>query len=393
MSTSPKRSWATRVRAGRSRIRVYRRPIYIVWLSLLAGIFFAFTFSVNRLYAEKQHYLSVHWFEQGQDALANNKPQEAISDLRTALLYSHENSHYVFVLAQALAAADRVGEARSYFLSMLEDEPGNGAVNLQLARLAEKENDVDNAIRYLNGAMYGGWDSDPIVKRQQVRQELIGFLITKGLKTQARGELLTYTAEMPRNSNSQLWVAQAFSRLGDDRSALDFYKAGLRTNRHDVSALLGAARAAFHLERYNEALGYFTAADEIHDDPATSQMMQLVTTVIELNPFQSRISAEERRHRLVLAMDVADHRLQQCAQAQNVDLKTVGGHPLQLARARWMYLDRRIRQARRDADLVQLLAPTATLVTTVEQTDACGPANASDQAMLRIYQNAEELQQ
>jgi tetratricopeptide (TPR) repeat protein len=297
------------------------------------------------------------------------------------------------VLAQALAAADRVGEARSYFLSMLEDEPGNGAVNLQLAHLAEKQDDIDNAIRYLNGAMYGGWDTDPIVKRQQVRQELIGFLISKGLKTQARGELLTYTTEMPKNSNSQLWVAQAFSRLGDDRSALDFYKAGLRTNRHDVSALLGAARAAFHLERYNEALEYFKAADEIHDDPATSQMMQLVTTVIELNPFHSRISAEERRHRLVLAMDVADHRLQQCAQAQNVDLKTVGGHPLQLARARWMYLDSRIRQARRDADLVQLLAPTATLVTTVEQMDACGPANASDQAMLRIYQNAEELQQ
>lgn len=393
MNTSAKRSWATRVRAGRSRIRVYRRPIYIVWLSLVAVVFFAFTFSINRLYAEKQHYLSVHWFEQGQDALANNKPEEAISDLRTALLYSHDNSHYVFVLAQALAAADRVGEARSYFLSMLEDEPGNGAVNLQLAHLAEKQDDIDNAIRYLNGAMYGGWDSDPIVKRQQVRQELIGFLISKGLKTQARGELLTYTTEMPKNSNSQLWVAQAFSRLGDDRSALDFYKAALRTNRHDVSALLGAGRAAFHLERYNEALEYFTAADEIHDDPATSQMMQLVTTVIELNPFQSRISAEERRHRLVLAMDVADHRLQQCAQAQNVDLKTVGGHPLQLARARWMYLDRRIRQARRDADLVQLLAPTATLVTTVEQTDACGPANASDQAMLRIYQNAEELQQ
>jgi hypothetical protein len=32
------------------------------------------------------------------------------------------------------------------------------------------------------------------------------------------------------------------------------------------------------------------------------------------------------------------------------------------------------------------------LITTVEQQDGCGPANASDQAMLRIYQNAEELQ-
>ncbi|HVH88959.1 MAG TPA: tetratricopeptide repeat protein [Terriglobales bacterium] len=392
MNTPPKKGWAARVRAGRAKIRAFRRPIYIVWLSLLAVIFFAFTFSINRLYAQQRRQLSEYWFQQGQEELAKNNPRTAISDLRTALLYAHDNQHYLLTLAQALEAADRIPEARSYFLNLLEDEPGNGAVNLELARLAEKQSDVDNAVRYLNAAIYGAWAIDPVLKRQQARQELINFLISKDLKTQARGELLSYTAEMPKTSNSQLWVAQAFSRLGDDRSALDFYKASVRGNQRDVAALLGAGRAAFHLGRYREAVEYFKGADELHDDPATSQLIQLVTTVIDLNPFESRITASERRHRLILAMDVADHRLRQCAEAQQTDLKTVGANVLQVSRARWMYLDSRIRHAQTSADLVQLLAPVATLVTTVEQQDACGPPGAEDQAMLRIYQNAEELQ-
>jgi hypothetical protein len=58
-----------------------------------------------------------------------------------------------------------------------------------------------------------------------------------------------------------------------------------------------------------------------------------------------------------------------------------------------VYLDSQIRRARTGADLVQLLAPVASLVTTVEQQDPCGLPSAEDQAMLRIYQNAEDLQQ
>ena len=390
MNSPPKRSWSKRVR---SKTRVFRRPIYVFWFSLLAIAFFAFTFGLNRLYAQRRQQLSAYWFEQGQDALAQNTPKEAIADLRTALLYSHDNQQYLFVLAQALEAANYRSEARSYFLNLLEDEPGNGEVNLELAHLAEKDEDVNQALRYFNAAIYGAWDADAILRRQQVRQELINYLIAKGLKTQARGELLTFSTGMPNTLNSKLWVAQAFSRLGDDRSALDFYNAGLRINERDVGALLGAGWSNFRLGRYREALDFFRSAEEIHGDPATSQMVQLATLVVELNPFESSISAAERRHRLILAMDVADRRLQQCAESRDVPLETVGNDPLQLARARWIYLDGQIRRARKDADLVQLLAPVATLITTVEQQNGCGFGTQDDQAMLRIYQNGEELQQ
>src|SRR5690242_2597621 len=146
MKTPSKRAWAARVRAARARIRIFRRPIYVVWLSLLATVFFTFTFSVNRLYAQQRQRWGAYWFQQGQDELAKNNPHAAISDLRTALLYSHDNQRYLVALAQALEAADRIPEARSYFLNLLDDEPGNASINLELARLAGKLDDADNAI-------------------------------------------------------------------------------------------------------------------------------------------------------------------------------------------------------------------------------------------------------
>jgi len=388
METSPKHSWATRAFA---RTRIFRRPIYIFWISLLAVCFFAFTFGVSRLYAKKQHELSVYWFQRGENALAEGNPREAISDLRTALLYSHDDPRYLFTLAQALEADNRIAEARSYFLNLLEDEPGNGSVNLELARLAARQNDVNHALRYFNGAVYGAWDSDPILKRQQVRQELIHFLLSKDLKTQARGELLTFTAEMPKNETSELWVAQAFSRLSDDRSALDFYKAALRANLHDRDSLEGAGDAAFHLGRYSEALDYYKRAAADGSEAALAQKIQLASLVLDLNPFESRIPSAERRHRLILAMDIADHRLRQCAQLRKITLDAPGSDPLQVARSQWLQLDSQIR-GNNHSHLVELLTPVTNLILNIEQQSGCGPAVDTDQAALRVYQNAAELQ-
>ena len=383
--------WATRIVSG-TRAKIFRRPIYVVWLSLLAVAFFTFTFFINRLHAQRQRQLSVYWFQQGENALMQERPHQAISDLRTALLYSHDNPNYLFALAQALEAEGQVLEARSYFLGLLEDEPGNGSVNLELARLAAKENDVNHAMRYFNGSIYGAWDTDALKNRQRARQELISFLISKDLKTQARGELLSFTAEMPKTPDSEFWVAHAFSSIGDDRSAFDFYRYALRGDRHNFEAMRGAGESAFRLGNYRVALEYFKRAAAMREDPDIAQIIDLVNLVLELNPFESSIPASERRHRLILAMDIADKRLRQCAQVQHIALDATPANPLQSLRAQWIEIDNQIRQARSDADLVQLLTPVAALLSSIEQQSTCGPTSRDDEAMLRIYQNPTELQ-
>jgi tetratricopeptide (TPR) repeat protein len=344
------------------------------------------------VYAQREQQLSVSWFREGQTALAASKPELAIADLRTALVYSHDNQEYLFALAQALAAANRVPEARSYLLSLLEDEPGSGPVNLELAHLAVKTHDAGHTMRYFNGAIYGAWEKNPEAQRQQVRKELIDFLISQGLNTQARGELLTLSAEMPKDSGSELWVANAFAKLGDDSSALDFYRASLKRNRHDPGALLGAGQAAFHLGRYRDALAYFKHANSVHPDAESAQMLALTSLILDLNPFESSLSQDERRHRLVLAMDVADRRLQQCAQWQHVDLSLPGANVLQVERAQWLQLDREIAHARSHSSLVELLNPVASLILGIERQPNCGVPAQADEAMLHIYSRAEDLQ-
>lgn len=389
MEAPLRRSLADRILGKRV---IFRRPIYIFWLSAITIVLFAATFGLNRVYAQRQQQLSVFWFREGQTALAAGKPKLAIGDLRTALVYSHDNQEYLFALAQALAAANRVPEARSYLLSLLEDEPGSGPVNLELAHLAVKVHDTGHAMRYFNGAIYGAWEANPEAQRQQVRKELIDFLISQQRKTQARGELLTLSAEMPKDSDSELWVANAFAKLGDETSALDFYTASLRRNRRDPDALLGGGHAAFHLGRYRDALAYFRRADSARPSPESGQMLELTSLILELNPFESSLSHDERRHRLVLAMDVADRRLQQCAQLQHVDVSVPGTNALQIERAQWLQLDRQIGHARSNSSLVELLNPVASLIMGIEQQPGCGVAAQNDQAMLHIYSHPEDLQ-
>jgi tetratricopeptide (TPR) repeat protein len=389
METPLRRSLADRILGKRV---LFRRPIYIFWLSAITIVLFAATFGLNRVYAQRQQQLSVSWFRQGQTALAAGQPKVAIGDLRTALVYSHDNQEYLFALAQALAAANRIPEARAYLLSLLEIEPGSGRVNLELAHLAVKTKDNVHAMRYFNGAIYGAWEANPEEQRQQVRKELINFLISQQLETQARGELLTLSAEMPKDSESELWVANAFSKLGDEASALDFYSASLKENRHDADAQLGAGQAAFHLGRYREALAYFKRANAARPNRDSAQMLELTSLILDMNPFASSLPHDERRHRLVLAMDVADRRLQQCAQLQHVDLTVPGSNPLQLERAQWLQLDRQIAHARSNSSLVELLNPVASLIMGIEQQANCGAAALNDQAMLRIYSRPEELQ-
>jgi hypothetical protein len=91
---------------------------------------------------------------------------------------------------------------------------------------------------------------------------------------------------------------------------------------------------------------------------------------------------------MILAMDIADRRLRQCAEARNVPIDLTGNDPLQIARAQWIQLDNQIQRTHN----IELLVPIANLIVNIEQQNGCGPLTVADQAVLNVYQNAEELQ-
>ena len=91
----------------------------------------------------------------------------AFEDFRNALSYDPENNLVQARLAEALLADGRITEAGSYFLNLWDRTPGSGEVNLDLAHLSQRTNDVDGAIRYFQSAIYGSWEDDPCPPTQE----------------------------------------------------------------------------------------------------------------------------------------------------------------------------------------------------------------------------------
>ena len=144
-----------------------------------------------------------------------NLPNVAADDYRTALSYDPENEDYRLRLGQALVAANRLNEARAHLLSLWEDEPASGDVNLTLARLFAKRQDPKSAIRYYNDAINGVWDDDPRKHRIDVRFELSNYLLQQRRTTEAQSELMALLAEDPRDLADQLrlrWPPAASGR-------------------------------------------------------------------------------------------------------------------------------------------------------------------------------------
>src|SRR5215472_14437087 len=138
--------------AGRAGCPVCTRPQGFLWsleretlvlLSLIMlGIFFVITgFAVKRYHAS-QLTLGGRWYERGQAALQSNRPEEAVDDFRTALVYARDNTVYQKRLAEALIKARHLPEAEVYLRTLWVREPGDGTVNLELARLSANAHNV-----------------------------------------------------------------------------------------------------------------------------------------------------------------------------------------------------------------------------------------------------------
>src|ERR1051326_6531788 len=139
-----------------------REPLVFSAVIVLLGAFFAFTSVLVGKYHEQQAELARDWFQRGEKALQAGRYSEAVDDFQNALVYEHDNQEYRLRLAEALVAANRTQQARAHLLNLLEDEPGDGEVNLELARIAAKEGNLRDAQRFYQGAIYGVWQDDPI---------------------------------------------------------------------------------------------------------------------------------------------------------------------------------------------------------------------------------------
>lgn len=341
---------------------------------------------MNRFH-EQEKALARHMYAQGLADQQSGRLDRAVEDFRAALSYDRNNFDYQLSLARALRDSGRTDEAEAYLITLWEQQPQDGFVNLALARLEVRKDSVQDALRYYHSAIYGVWPSDSDTHRSQAQLELINFLLDHKALPQAQAELITLAASLTTDAAAHVRTADLFIRAHDPAHALAEYQAALRHDPNLVAAMAGAGESAFALGRYRTAETYLErAARKNPGDAHVAQLSQTATLILESDPYAQGISQGERRSRLQSAWTRAGERLQTCARSQpptsesNADFAAL--------HARWLELKPQIDHLLPMSD-DDVSDQAMTLIAMIERqtAKACGPASDADQALLTISQN------
>lgn len=357
----------------------------LLLLSAIAVVFFFLTTLAVRSYRARERQLAKEWSAKGHEFLRASQPARAVEAFQTSLRFGPEAQDVHYAMVDSLLAAGRWEQAQSYLLSLWEQQPANGILNLDLARIAAARNDVPTATRYYHNAIYGVWDSSAQPHRTQARLELIRFLLKRNAQREAKAELVALAANAPASPQLSREIGSLFLEAGDADSAFDQLASASKANPHDADLLADAGKAAFLQGRYDISFGYLDKARLQHNrDPETERLFELTRLILENDPFDRRVSWQTRSSRALAALAQADVRLQQCAAQLS---STPGGPPAQITDLLGSLEDSRKRGSvaamRRDPDL---LTRYSGLAFAAEESAArfCGAPQGFDEALWLI---------
>ncbi len=370
---------------GRYRFYLRQRPALLILLTVLTVVFFLAVTGLSRAHEAQRQALGARWFNRGVADLNARNYEAAIIEFRSALLYSRDDYSYQLNLAEGLIGLKHTAEASAYLLNLWDREPGNGLVNLELARIAAQRGEIDTAVRYYHDAVYAAWPRDQERKRREARLELIELLLRIKDVGDAQAELVALAANVGDNPAQQKAIGDLFVRAGDYEHALASYRMVLRANDRDAAALAGAGYAAFQLGQYSLAQHYLqeaVAASSGGAIPDSAHWLQVTEMVLRMDPFQRGISTAERDKIAMEAFAAAGERLQSCSLP--VISNPGSGPPISLSNE-WTAMKPRISTAglRHDPDLVE---KAMDLVFRIERQTSvvCGPPTGADLALSLI---------
>ncbi len=369
---------------GAQRANLIHREI--VRLTLLGAVA-VIAFFITRTIAASNREMSVRdaaeWYERGEAQLASGDVGRAIDSFRRATVKHRGEKKYVLALARALARNRQDEAARGALLALRERAPEDPDVNLQLARLAAEQQDVNQALRYYHNTLYAPWAADQADARRRVRLELVDFLLKNNQASRAVSELLALSTDLPDDAPIHVQVANRFLEAGDNRRALDQFQRALRTSPEEGAALAGAGEAAFRLGDYSLARQYLRRAPDTIDDVRT--MREVAGFVISSDPLASRIRSAERQRRLIAEFAYARQRFSDCM-AHVLIGRVMSDDERALDDQAGLFQTQLRTPAIHDADTIDA---GVDLIGRLEgiATAACPPASPRDRALLLIAQS------
>ena len=386
----------TEISLAKRRLLLHDSLTFLV-LSLITGALFLVTLFLFRSFSSHRSELAIRWSGRGRQALNASKPEQAIAALRTALSYAPGTRSYELLLAQALADAGRTEEASNYFMNLWTTQPGDGFINLELARLAAKKDAPQAAIKYYRASIYGTWEGDGVVRRREVRLELARYLIEQHDSNAARIELLIAAGNSPDDPSLDRTLAELLVQAGDVADGFSYYQKALRGEPKNQAALEGAGRAAYRLgnfavahsllERALEAKASPLAKDEEKLSGDLPKMLESSKRILELRP-SGKLRPEERVSRILGDRAIAKKRFEGCT----TQFTTTSGLPpsLQQLKLRWMSgdaMDSRatlLRSFAKQDATVQLIYDTE-----LQTSQFCGAPGGDDALLLLLAKSPE----
>jgi Tfp pilus assembly protein PilF len=232
---------------------ILRDSVIILILVLSTLVLYGVTAFLFGSFSQRRTDLGKQFGLSGTQALARDDSAKAIHDLRISLSYSPNDTHNRLLLAEALAQANHPEEARSYFLSLLEVQPADGFINLQLARLERQRNVAQQATEYYRASAVGNWTNAPTDERFQVQLELANYLILQHRLPSARAELLIAAADAPATTDAYTQLGDSMMEASDPGNAVNQYEKAAKLNPLDSAVLVKAGRVEYHMGKYAEA--------------------------------------------------------------------------------------------------------------------------------------------
>lgn len=334
---------------------IFQDSLALLSLVLITICIAVVTYFFFTSFQEHRRVLEKRWFARGEAALSAGRPADAVEDFRSALSFSPANTEYQMALAQALAAAGRTDEAFAYYSTLHEAEPGDGYINLQLARLSVRRKNPQQAVEYYQSALNGLWLSEGTERRRDIRLELARYLLSLGRTNDAQGQLLAAEGNSLDNIPALFQIANLLQQAQDPSDALTAFQRVERSRNASPSevlaSLLTESQIAASMGQYKHALQaldrYMAKARQYPADVTPEQKrsaeQQLATyqRMSQLIPFDG-LTQRQRADRVLLMADIAHQRYQSClkhlqagndANADNADLLALGTQWTQWAQA------------------------------------------------------------
>ncbi|HEY1808212.1 MAG TPA: hypothetical protein VGG42_06600 [Acidobacteriaceae bacterium] len=381
-------------RLARRRL-ILRDAASLFSLFLITIVLFLLTLLLYRSFRNHEQELGLRWKARGEAALKAGNPVQAIDALRSALAYVPDRSTEID-LAMALAQAGKTVEANAYFNTLLESAPGDGVINLELARLAAKQGKDRVAIQRYQAALDGTWEGNGYDRRREVRLELVNYYLSRKEYASARSQLLIAASNAPDDPLIKDEIAAQMEKALAPSDALSLYRSIAADRNAPLAAFEGAGRTAFNMGLYRIANAYLSralshpgaAALPPAEKAADQYMVDTASHILLLFPALD-LSPRSRAERILYIRKVTRDRLSACTTSN-----AAAAPKLSSIVSRWDQLPSQLtlsqleQQPDLEDSILQLAWDTETATA-----QSCGPPSGDDALLLRIARNPGAVEQ